>query len=166
MRNNFNVTVSIDGDDRVLGLLEQLPKSVLFVGGPLDKAVQAALNTIARRARQLAPSSKRTGSREKQSKKTRAKWPSTLRTTLRTKVIKLEFGRWGIVGPKNPQGNQAHFMQEKPRRHVLWGKATMIKKYRIERNWITQAFDETTSEQQTAIYESLKQSIDSDMRAG
>jgi hypothetical protein len=166
MRNNFNVTVSIDGDDRVLGLLEQLPKSVLFVGGPLDKAVQAALNIIARRARQLAPRSNKTGTRFKMSKKSRAKWMVEMRSTIRTKVVKLEFGRWGIVGPKNPQGNAAHFMQEKPRRHVLWGKATMIKKYRIERNWITQAYDETASEQQTAIYESLKQSIDSDMRAG
>lgn len=164
MRNNFQVKVELHGEQEVLDLLEQLPKSVLFDGGPLDRAVQAAISIIAKRGRQLAPESRKTGSRKKQSAGTKAKWPARLRTTVRKKVIKLPFGRWGIVGPKNPQGNAAHFMQEKPRKHVLWGKATLIKKYRIERNWITQAFDETKSEQSSAMEESLRDDIDQNMR--
>lgn len=164
MRNSFQVKVELHGDQEVLALLEQLPKSILFDGGPLDKAVQAALSVIAKRGRQVAPDSKKTGSRTKQSAGTKAKWPEKLRTTVRTKVIKLPFGRWGVVGPKNPQGNAAHFMQEKPRRHVLWGKATLIKKYRIERNWITQAFDETSTQQSSAIEKSLRSDIDQNMR--
>lgn len=164
MRKNFEVTVNLQGEQEVLALLEQLPKSVLFDGGPLDKAVQSAMNVIAKQSRKIAPDSKKTGSRDKQSKGTKAKWPAKLRTTIRTKVIKLPFGRWGVVGPKNPQGNAAHFMQEKPRKHVLWGKATLIKKYRIERNWITQAFDETKAEQSTAMETSLRDTIDENMR--
>ena len=146
-------------------MLGRLPKLVVSEGGPLDRAVKAACNLIAKRARQLAPDSRKTGTKEFQSAKTKAKWPVRLKTTIRTKVIKYPNGAWGIVGPKSPEGNAAHFMQEKPRRHVLWGKATAIKKYRIERNWITQAFDETKSEQLSAVEASLKRDIDENMRA-
>lgn len=146
-------------------MLGRLPRLVVSEGGPLDRAVQAPCNIVAKRARQLAPDSRKTGTKNKQSAKTKGKWPVRLKTTIRSKVIRYPNGAWGIVGPKSPEGNSAHFMQEKPRRHVLWGKATLIKQYRIERNWITQAFDETKSEQLSAMEASLKRDIDDNMRA-
>jgi hypothetical protein len=163
MRDSFKVTVDIRGEENILALLERLPKLVASEGGPLDRAVKAASNLIAKRARQLAPDGRKSGTRDKQSRKTKSKWPARLRSTIRSKIIKYPNGAWGVVGPKNPEGNAAHFMQEKPRRHVLWGKATLIKKFRIERNWITKAFDETKSEQLTAMETSLKQDIDANM---
>jgi hypothetical protein len=76
-------------------------------------------------------------------------------------MIKYDNGAaWAVVGPKSREGNMSHFQQEKPRRLVLWGKATRVAQYRIERNWITQSFDETKSQQVTAMEQSIKADID------
>ena len=132
--------------------------------GPMDRAVQKAANIIAKRARSLATDSKKTGSRKKQSAKSKAIWTGKLRTLIRTKLLKHETNSFAIIGPKSPEGNMAHFMQEKPRKHVLWGNLKNIRQYRIERNWITQSLDETKSEQLAAMTESLKADIDENMR--
>lgn len=164
MRRASHITIDVRGEDSVLALLEQLPKLVVSEGGTLDRAARKAANIVARRQRQLAPDSRKTGSRDKQSKKTKAKWNVKLNTTIRTKIIKYPNGVWAVVGPKSPEGNAAHFQQEKPRRNVLWGKATQIKQIRLERNWNVQAFEETKSEQLSAMEASLKQDIDANMR--
>lgn len=159
------VTVSVEGEERILSLLEQLPVLVRASGGPLDKAVKKAANIVAVKARQLAPDGEKgERTRDKQSKKTKAKWTGKLKRTIRVKLVKYERASWAIVGPKSPEGNMAHFNQEKPRRNVLWGKATAIKQIRIERNWITKAFDDTKQQQLTAMESSLKSDIDANMR--
>ena len=165
-RKAHQISINIRGDKEVLALLEQLPKLVVMSGGPIDTAIGKALQIVAKRARQLAPDSRRTGSRLKQSKKSRAIWTGKLNRLIRTKVVKHATGAWGVVGPKNPEGNMAHFMQEEPRRQVLWGKMTKLQKYRIARNWITQAYDETVTEQKSAVVASLKSDIDRHMRGG
>ncbi len=50
-------------------LLARIPTLVRATGGPLDRAVSKAGTVVKRRAVQLAPDSKDTGSREKQSAK-------------------------------------------------------------------------------------------------
>jgi hypothetical protein len=166
MRSATKISIDIRGEESIVALLERLPKLVVSEGGALDRAATKAPNIVARRQRQLAPDSKKTGSRDKQSKKTKAAWNVKLRTTIRTKIIRYPNGVWAVVGPKSPEGNTAHFMQEKPRRNVLWGKVTQIKQIRLERNWNVQAFEETKSEQLSAMEASLKQDIDANMRFG
>lgn len=144
-------------------MLKRLPALIVASGGPTDRAVQKAGTIVARRARQLAPNSRKSGSMFKMSHKSFAKWPHHTRNTIRTKVVKYPTNSVAIIGPKSPEGNAAHFGQEKPRRHVLWGKRTG-RMYRIVRNWITQAFDETKSEQQSAMKRSLQADIDKIMR--
>lgn len=158
------VTVSMSGEQGIIDMLTQLPALMVSSGGPMDRAVRKASNVVAARARQLAPDSKKTGSRDKQSKKTKAAWGGKLKRTIKTKLIKYERSSLGIIGPTSPEGNMAHFMQEKPRRHVLWNKTTAIAMFRIERNWITKAFDDTKSQQLAAMEASLRQDIDANMR--
>lgn len=165
---SVSVKVELTGHESVLALLDRLPKLVVAAGGPTDKAVGAAAKSVARRAVTLAPDSRKNpkgDSRKKQSKKSKGIWTAKLKQTVRQKVIKYESGAWAIVGPKSPQGNMAHFMQEKPRVHVLWGKASAVKHFRDTRNWIVKAFDETKSEQLSAMEASLKNSIDENMRS-
>lgn len=163
--SSTKVTIDILGEREVMAMLERLPKLVVSAGGSLDRAVQKASNVAAKRARQLAPDSRRTGTRPKQSKKSRAIWKHQLRSVIRVKLARYPHTRIGIVGPKSPEGNHAHFMQEKPRRHVLWGRSTRIAQLRIARNWITQAFDETRGEQMDAMKSSLQADIDQQMRS-
>jgi hypothetical protein len=163
-----SVKIEVNGDEEIIALLERLPKLVVSAGGPLDKAVRKAAGIVAKRARQIAPDSRKNQKgdpREKQSKKARGIWGSKLKQKIRFKIIRYDTATWAVVGAQKPDGNMAHFMQEKPRRHVLWGKATAIKRFRIERNWITQAFDETKSEQLSAIKSSLQADIDANMRS-
>lgn len=163
-----SVKIDIIGDEQVLALLERLPKLVVSGGGPLDRAVSAAAKIVAKRAEQLAPDSKsnpKGDSRKKQSKKSRAAWAKKLKDTIRQRIIKYDTGTWAVVGPKNPEGNMAHFIQEKPRRHELWGRATAVQQYRATHNWITKAFDETKSEQLSAVQASLTADIDANMRS-
>lgn len=163
-----SVKVEVQGDAEILALLDRLPKLAVSAGGPIDRAVTRAAKIVAARARKLAPDSKKNpkgNPRDKQSKKSKGIWSKKLKTTVRHRVIKYDTGTWAVVGPKNPEGNAAHFMQEKPRAHVLFGKASAVQKYRDERNWIIKAFDETKSEQLAAVKASLTADIDANMRS-
>lgn len=166
MRQANKATVDARELEGLDEILKQMPSLLLATGGPLDRAVAKGGTVVAKRARQLAPDSRKTGTRDKQSKKARETWDTRLRTTIKTKNIKYDTASISIVGPKAPEGNAAHFMQEKPRRLVLWGKSTLIKMYRIARDWIAQAFDETKSEQQSAMEASLRADLDKVMRGG
>jgi hypothetical protein len=163
-----NIKFQIQGEKEILALLERLPKLIVSAGGPLDRAVTKAAAIVAAKSKQLAPDSRKNpkgDSRKKQSKKSKAIWTGKLKTTVRKRVIRYDTGVWAVVGPKNPEGNMAHFVQEKPRRMVLWGKATMIERYRDDRRWITRAFDETRGQQISAAVESLRFDIDANMRS-
>lgn len=163
--SNFEVKVDLGGMNSLVHLLEKLPVLVVMEGGPLDRAVTAASKVVLARAREIVPDSSQTKSRDKQSSTSKTKWPKRLKNTLRAKLIKYKDGSWIVVGPRSKEGNMSHFMQEKPRKHVLWGKSTLIKRYRIERNWITKAFDETRGQQLAAAEASLKSDIDAQMKA-
>lgn len=157
-RQANRVTVQVTGDKELAALLDRLPKMVVAAGGPTDRAVRKGGNIVARRARQLAPDSSKTRTMDKMTQKSFDKWPHHTKNTIGTKVVLYPNNSVAIIGPKSPEGNAAYFGQEKPRKHVLWGKT--VTTYRIVRNWITQAFDETKSEQQSAMAASLRADID------
>lgn len=161
--SEFNIT--IQGDAELDRLLAKIPFLVLAAGGPIDRAVGKAGTVIARRARQLAPSSKESGSVEKQSDKSKAKWPEELRKNIKSVVRRYDNSALVVIGAVDPDGNVAHFMRETPRRHVLWGKK-VGDPYRIARNWITRAFDETKESQHAAVVASLKSDVDKVMHGG
>ena len=177
----MKVKLSVSGDAELRAILDKMPKLVVASGGPIDNAVTKGGQVVARRARQLAPDSRSRrrkskatgltetdyrGSRQKQSKSARAIWSAKLKNVIRSVTRRYPATAVSVIGPKSPEGNMAHFMQEKGRRMVLWGKATMIGLYRIARNWITQAFDETKSAQHTAMLSSLRKDMDRVMRGG
>lgn len=158
--------VTFKGAEEIDALLAKIPALLLAKGGPSDKAVRAAGMVVSKRARKLAPVSKRTGTEKKQSKQSKADWPHEVRREIGVKVAKYPTTSLAVVGAKHPNGNAAHFMQEQPRRHVLWGKSTAVRRFRVQRNWITQAFDETGAEQQSAVVAVLKTEVDKIMKAG
>lgn len=156
-----SATLTLSGFDELEALLTQLPVLVVAAGGPTDRAVTKAAKIVQERAIQLVPDSDKTKSRDRQSKKTKQIWTGKLKRLIRTKLIRYENSIWAVVGPKSREGNMSHFQQEKPRRLVLWGKSTMVAQYRIERNRITQAFDETKDQQLSAMKDSIAADINS-----
>lgn len=156
-----SVTLKLEGFDRLEGLLTKLPVLVAASGGPMDRAVKQAAKIVADKAIELAPDGDKSGTRKKQSKKSRQIWTGKLRRLVRVKLIRYDNGgAWAVVGPKSLEGNMSHFQQEKGRRLVLWGKSTMVARYRIQRNWITKAFDETKTQQVAAMEASIKADIE------
>lgn len=153
---SVKVQITTTGQRELEAFLERLPVLVRSQGGPQDTAIRAANQIVLKRARQLAPVSKKTGTEKKQSRKSREQWSQEVRRQLASKVKRYDLVTVGLVGAKHPYGNAAHFMQEKPRRHVLWGKASAIRGYRVMRNWIVQAFEETRSQQLAAIEVALR----------
>lgn len=164
MASATEITIKVEGNEEITAMLARLPVLTMASGGPIDRAVRRAADIVLTRAKQIVPQSTLTGSRQKQSKKSKAIWSKKLRAMLRVKSLKYETSTWAIVGAKNPEGNHAFFMQEKPRRLVLWGKSTAVAKYRMQRNWITQAFDETLSQQRAEMMASLKEDVDATWR--
>ena len=153
-------TLTLDGADEIVAMLDSLPKLIVAQGGPVDRAVSAGSKPIAARARQLAPDSSKTNSRDKQSKKVKGIWTGKLKQLIRVKLVRYQTSTWSVVGPKSKEGNMSHFQQETPRRLVLWGKATRVQQYRIARNWTVQAFDETRGEQLQAMKDSIQKDIE------
>lgn len=164
MANQMQITVN--GDATVMALLDKLPKLLVSAGGPADRAMKAATTVLQQRAVSVAPDSRTTGSRKKQSKKSKAIWTGKLNQKIRKKIIRFQTGVFGLVGPKSPEGNMAHFVNGKSRLLVLWGKSTRVAKYRYERNWMLQAFDESRSGQLSAMRSVLIMEINQNMRSG
>jgi ribosomal protein L18 len=162
MSNKLQITVN--GDAEVIALLDKLPKLLVLSGGPADRAMKAATTVLQDRAIAIAPDSRSTGSRKKQSKKSKAIWKGKLNQKIRKKLIRHQSGVYGLVGPKSPEGNMANFVSGKQRRLVLWGKSTRVVVYRYQRNWMLQAFDESRDQQLTAMRRTLKTELDQQWR--
>ncbi len=155
-------TLRIDGDGEIDALLAKLPVLVVSKGGPTDKAMRKAGAIVRTRARQIAPDSRKTGTRDKQSAKSKAIWQNKLKNNIKSKLVKYPTTSVAIVGATT-DANQAHSMQEIPRKHVLWG-TSRTRQYRIARNWITKAADETKAQQDAAIGQALREEIDKHMK--
>jgi hypothetical protein len=128
------------------------------------EAVEAASLVVRNRARQLAPRSKpQDRVRRSRKQKAEADWESVpLNTTIDFVVRDYKKGSTGIIGPAYPHGNKAYFNQPRAgqRKQVLWGKMTRLKPYIAARNWIVQAFEETKSQQLSAMKTALRDAID------
>lgn len=165
-RVSNQIQITVTGDATVIALLDKLPKLLVSAGGPADRAMKAATTVLQQRAVAVAPDSRRTGSRKRQSKKSKAIWTGKLNQKIRKKIIRFNTGVFGLVGPKSPEGNMANFVSGKQRKLVLWGKKTRSTPYRYQRNWMLQAFDESRSGQLAAMRSVLIMEINQNMRSG
>lgn len=143
-----------------------IPKLDRFAVG--DKVTRAAGKIVLDRVKQLTPRSSQTGTAKKRAKTQRdgADWAPPLWKGMSMAVRKYATSTWAWVGPRWRDGQKIYFIGEwkrQTRRQVLWGKVTG-KVVRKLRNWIVQAFDETKSQQLSAMKSTLTTEIDKVMR--
>ena len=123
-----------------------------------DQVLRAGSAPIVKRARQLAPRSTQED-RNKRSRKQRqsADWDYPLWKTIKRVVRKYNNARGvAVVGPEWPKGNKAYFnTSPSGREQVFWGNRTGRTVKQV-RNWIVQAFDETKSQQLSAMKTKLQ----------
>jgi hypothetical protein len=152
---------------RINRALNLLPQELQFAA--YDKALPAAGEVVARRARENAPRSTENvkGGREKMSAKAKAEWsPEPLADMIvvrRRKGKSAKMNPYVLVGPKFPEGNKANFvhpMKENVRAVKLWGhdpsdESELPNPARKDNDFLKRAADETIPQQLTAFLRAL-----------
>jgi hypothetical protein len=103
--------------------MEQLDRLVRFK--VIDKALKAGSKPVETTMRAIAPDSRKTGSRAKQSRAVKTKFANSkpLKTTIRTVIRKSDKGGIAITGPSYTHGGgHGNFFASDHKRKVLWGR--------------------------------------------
>jgi hypothetical protein len=134
-------------------------------------AMQAAMRPVQAAVIALAPESSVTGSRKKQSAKTKQKWSGSkkLKSTIRSVVRGRKFagimaGVIGLVGPSySDGGGHGNLFSRDHKRKVLWGRAggTM----RSVNQFVKRAAGQSRSQAEAAMTAAVKSGIEAAARA-
>ena len=150
--------------NKILSVLDQQMQFAAY-----DKALPAAGEVVAKRAKENAPRSSENvkGGREKMSAKAKAEWsPEPLADMIIVKRRKGKSARnnpYVLVGPNFPEGNKANFvspMVENVRAVKLWGhdpsdESKLPNPARKDNDFLKRAADETIPQQLTAFLRAL-----------
>lgn len=138
----------IYNERRVNRVLNKIP--VMVQAAAYDSGLRPAAKVVEKRAKQLAPSSRESGSRNKWSASMKASRQNVkpLRESISTKVVRKPSGGgnpYAMAGPERPWGNIAHFispLKKATREIVLWGRKAG-RQGRKDNDFMKRAFDET-----------------------
>lgn len=154
--------------DKLLKQLEALATQVREV--VVKDALEAGMKPVQGAVIALAPESSVTGSRKKQSSKTRQKWSgskklkSTIRSVVRTrKRAGITAGMIGLVGPSySDGGGHGNLFSKDHTRRVLWGRDGGS--IRSVNQFVKRAADQSKGQAEAAVVQSVKSGIDAAAR--
>lgn len=152
----MSIKIDFTFDEYQIAKLTQIPELLRL--GPAERCLKAMAKPIAERAKALAPSSQRSGSRKKWSAKFKndAKWQVDSGKQMGIKTIRHNKGARVYIGAKWPKGNKQQFdASPKGRRHILWGRDTGRLRPRDNPHFLQKAYDETKSQQLKAFNDQL-----------
>ena len=137
-------------DESQLAKLLKIP--VLMRLGPAERIVKAMAKPIVIRAKAIAPNSRTSGTRDKMSPETKAKWPESGKNHIRVIYRKGDGGGYLVIGANDPLGNSLNFdASDRGRKVFYWGKDSgKIKRVEPSQRFMQKAFDETKSAQVSA----------------
>jgi len=153
-------------------LIKQLEALAIQVREQIGKdALEAGMKPVQAAVIALAPESSVTGSREKQSSKTRQKWSgskklkSVIRSVVRTrKRAGITAGMTGLVGPSYSEGGgHGNLFSRDHKRRVLWGRDGGS--VRVVNQFVKRAADQSRGQAEAAVVQSVKSGIDAAARA-
>jgi hypothetical protein len=135
------------------------------------EALNAGMRPVEAAVIANTPESSVTGSRKKQSAKTRQRWSgskklkSTIRSVVRTrKRAGITAGMLGLVGPSySDGGGHGNLFSKDHKRKVLWGRDGGV--IRSVNQFVKRSADQSRSQAQAALTATLKTGIDSAARA-
>jgi len=162
-----SVGLSLEGADEFRKALEAFAADV--ADKVVSEAIDAGTKPILRAMIPNTPES--SGSRQKQSQGTRAKWSGSkkLKTTIKAVVRKkrrfgLVNGAYGLVGPDyNSGGGHGNLFARDHKREVLWGKDSGT--VRVVNQFVKKTADESRGAAMAAVKSSLKSGIDAAARS-
>jgi len=146
----MSVEIKITFDESQLAKLMKIP--VLMRLGPAERILKAMAKPIVVRAKAIAPNSRTSGTRDKMSSETKAKWPESGKNHIKMIYRKGDGGGYLVIGASDPLGNSLNFDSSSRGRKVFyWGKDSgKIKRVEPSQRFMQKAFDETKSAQISA----------------
>lgn len=162
----MSVELRIDFNEQQLAQLLKIP--VLLRLGPAERTLRAMATPVVRQGKANAPDSRKAGkktgtpSHDKQSAQAKKDWPDQGKNNIGSVFRKTDSGGYLVIGAKSPKGNTLNFDSSKaPRRHVLWGKATLIRQRYTppSQRFMQKALDETKSAQESAGFKQLEKEL-------
>lgn len=171
-RSKFGVIIGFDKKtiERIAqGVPEEVRRSAVNAGLPAAAAV------VERRAKQLAPSGRRTGTSQKQYGTARTKWfPYQLKDHITSKILDDMMGTVVsvMVGPMRPWGNKVNFISPNVRSTTgntkyqkFWGKVPFSPANRNpkQNRFLEDASHQTRPQQVRALVTAMRRSIKRNM---
>ncbi len=161
----MTLDIQITFDEAQIQKLLKFP--LLMKLGPAERVLKAMAKPVIDRAKSIAPSSRRSGTRKKMGKNVTDKFVGKAANTVDDsgkhigyRFIKTERGGLVIVGGKYPRANKQNYEAGDKRKIVYWGKKTSkIKRINPKERFMQKAFDETRTQQVTAGNEQLEKEI-------
>ncbi len=156
----MSLNIAIDFNEDMIRHLEQIPLQLRLAPG--ERCLKAMAKPVIERAKQIAPSSRESGSRKKWSAKYKndPKWNNDSGRHIGLKTIKNNRATRIYIGAKYPQGNKQQFdASPKGRRVFYWGRDAGKVRQRPNPHWLQKAFDETRSQQINAFNEQLSKEL-------
>lgn len=161
MANRIDIKHTMPTDRELSKMFDAVPQ--LRRHDVMNATLRSGSKVVVDRAKKEAPRSKeRDVARRSVDQRTKYNWDSPpLWKTIARVIRKSSHSGLAVIGPKFPDGNKAYFNQPRSgkRRHVLWGVDTG-RVYVVTRNWLAFAFDQTRSQQLSAMKSTLKKKID------
>jgi hypothetical protein len=159
MGNALTIKSNFPNDKELANLFGLVP--MLQRQQVAQQAVREGAKPVVKRAKELAPRSKPEDTRKRSKKqKASADWNKKLHASVGSVTRGSGVYSFAIIGPRYPVGNKAYFNAPRSgaRRIVAWGRDTGRSK-RATRNWVVQAFDETRSQQLSAMKSKIRERI-------
>lgn len=169
MAARTSIGLEILNAESLVKQLEAMAIQVREVVG--QNALRAGMVPVEAAVTANTPESSETGSRKKQSQKTRMKWSgskklkSTIRAVVRTsKRAGITSGLLGLVGPSYSEGGgHGNLFARDHKRKVLWGRDGGA--VRVVNQFVKRSADQSRSQAEAAVIASLKSGINQVARA-
>jgi len=160
----MTVELKLELNDQAIQQLRRIP--ILLRLGPAERTLKAMAKPIVDRAKAIAPSSVKSGSRKKWGKNKTAKFDpaswakNEARNNIGYVYRKGENGGYLVIGGKNPNANSLNFDSGKRRKVFYWGKdAGKVKRVEPSQRFMQKALDETKSAQESAGFKQLEKEL-------
>ena len=160
----MTVELKIEFSEAQLAKLLRIP--ILLRLGPAERTLKAMAKPILQRAKAIAPSSVKSGTRKKWGKNKTAKFdPSSwskneARNNLGVVYRKGENGGYLVIGGKSPNANSLNFDAGKRRKVFYWGvDQGRVKRVAPSERFMQKALDETKSAQVAAGFAQLEKEL-------
>jgi hypothetical protein len=156
----MTIDINITFDESQIQRLLKIP--ILMRLKPAENVLKAMAKPVIDRAKSIAPSSRRSGTRKKWSRKYKDNpaYQEDSGRHIGRKFIRTGSGGLVIIGGIYPRANKQNYEAGDKRKIVYWGKKTSkIKRINPKERFMQKAFDETRTQQVTAGNEQLEKEI-------